>query len=97
MNTHITEIRHTINCNTLTTALLSSVLSSIVFLVFGLLCGQITRLFSYKKKKTNLKPHALGPLDDRHSPVYEVVPPIPNKQKAPREVNLHLNEAYGPV
>ena len=69
---------------------ISSVLSSIIF---GIICGQITRLFRWKKTKQSL--------NSENSPDYEVVPisvrGIANSRKTHKEVNLQQNEAYGQV
>ena len=90
------EIKHitNCNCNVFTTIIISSVSSSFFFFVVGLICGLITSLsLRLIWKKTKPQPHS------ESSPDYEVVPPInlPSSQKTHREVNLQLNEAYGPL
>ena len=82
-----------------TTALISSVSSSLFFFVIGiicvLICGLITKLILKK-----IKPK---PQHSRKSPDYEIVQPpinlpsIVSKKKTPKAVTLQQNEAYGPL
>jgi hypothetical protein len=89
------DIAHTSTTNSnvfTTTLIISSVSGSILFFIIGIICGQITWLI----KKIKSKPLKSG----RNSPVYEVVQPIPSSEKnqqTPKEVNVQLNEAYGPL
>ena len=68
------------------------ILSSIFFFIFGLTCGQITRLCQKRKK---------SPLNGENSPDYEVVPirvpSIVKSQEMRQEVHFQPNEAYGQI
>ena len=90
---NILDIKCTTNSNVFTTTLISSVSSSTFFFIVGIICGQITWLIM----KTKSKPLK----SDRNSPVYEVVQPLPStaaeNQQTPKEVDIQLNEAYGPL
>ena len=83
-----------INQTTFTTALISSISSATFFFIVGIICGLI---ISWLIKKTKSKPVK----SDRNSPVYEVVQPLPStaaeNQQTPKEVDIQLNEAYGPL
>lgn len=85
------EIKHTTNVYTIA-IIISSALCSIIFFIFGLICGQLTALFQKRKKP---------PLHSENSPDYEVVSirvsSIANSQEVHQDVNLQLNEAYGQV
>ena len=82
----MSDTKHTLSVST--TAIISSLSSSFVFFIIGLLCGQITRLFP----KRNKQPHPSEILQ----PQYEVVSyNISNSQEEHKAVNLQPNEAYG--
>ena len=98
MNTNLAfvtpDIKHTTNSNVFTTTLISSISSSTFFFVVGIICGLIILWLIKKIKSKPLK-------SDRNSPVYEVVQPLPStaaeNQQTPKEVDIQLNEAYGPL
>ena len=79
--TFISETKQSLSVAT--TAIISSVLSSFVFFIFGLLCGQIMRLFRRQ------------PFPSENLQDYEVVSHIANSQETCKEVTLQPNEAYG--
>ena len=90
----IPDIKHTTNSNVFTTTLISSILSATFFFIVGIICELIILWLIKKTKSKSLK-------SDRNSPVYEVVQPLPGtaaeNQQTPKEVDIQLNEAYGPL
>ena len=92
----IPDIKYTTNSKvfTLSTTLILSVSSSTFFFIVGIICGLIILWLIKKTKSKSLK-------SDRNSPVYEVVQHLPStaaeNQQTPKEVDIQLNEAYGPL
>ena len=83
---HISDTKPTLSIST--TAIISSLSSSFVFLIIGLLCGQIIRLFPKRNKQSRPS--------ETLQPQYEVASyNISNSQEEHKAVNLQPNEAYG--